>query len=292
MKRGSWLLVALMIAAMALSCGSSKGRGFPDSADDSGGGGGDSEATDDGASDGPAIIADQGSASAFTDVPAEYINQAKANLHVLYGRTLYGMQIDTGMSMLNQENPALYPLESDFFQVDITNNDIDSMGDPNAWDQVTRTSLEADATINVVLWAWGSYVQTLEAEDVELYLDTMSELEADYPDVRFVYMTGHLSNDPARRENLKERNEQIRAFCRANGKVLYDFASIESFDPDGTSYEDTDTDACSWCSAWCTSSVCMACEAGGYCPHSNCFNCYLKGRAFWWLMARLVGWEG
>ena len=29
----------------------------------------------------------------------------------------------------------------------------------------------------------------------------------------------------------------IRDYCSENGKVLYDFADIESYDPDGTFYE-------------------------------------------------------
>jgi hypothetical protein len=27
------------------------------------------------------------------------------------------------------------------------------------------------------------------------------------------------------------------------------------------------------------------------CAHSHCFNCYLKGKAFWWLLARMAGWS-
>ena len=60
----------------------------------------------------------------------------------------------------------------------------------------------------------------------------MNQLETDYPDVKFVYMTGHLVGS-GQQGNLNQRNEQIRAYARANNKILYDFADIESFDPDG-----------------------------------------------------------
>jgi len=33
-------------------------------------------------------------------------------------------------------------------------------------------------------------------------------------------------------------------------------------------------------------------EACDECAHSQALNCVLKGRAFWWMMARLAGWNG
>ena len=60
----------------------------------------------------------------------------------------------------------------------------------------------------------------------------MSQLELDYPAVKFVYMTGHLDGTGGD-GNLNNRNEQIRIYCRENNKLLYDFASIESYHPDG-----------------------------------------------------------
>ena len=38
--------------------------------------------------------------------------------------------------------------------------------------------------------------------------------------------------------NLNQRNEQIRQYCQANNKILYDFADIESYDPGGTYFGD------------------------------------------------------
>ena len=48
-------------------------------------------------------------------------------------------------------------------------------------------------------------------------------------------------------------------------------------------------DACSWCSDWCAEHTCLDCD---HCAHSHCFNCYLKGKAFWWMLARMSGWNG
>jgi hypothetical protein len=59
-------------------------------------------------------------------------------------------------------------------------------------------------------------------------------------------MTGHL-NGGGLSGSVRLRNEQIRDFYRTHGKWLYDFADIESYDPDDNEYLSLlATDACSW----------------------------------------------
>jgi hypothetical protein len=78
---------------------------------------------------------------------------------------------------------------------------------------------------------------------------------------------------------------------QAHGKVLYDFADIESWDPSGAHYPATD-DSCPWCAGWCAAHPGDCAGLPGGCAHSHPFNCLLKGRAFWWLSARIAGWGG
>ena len=85
----------------------------------------------------------------------------------------------------------------------------------------------------------------------------MSGLEADYPDVHFVYMTGH-TDGSGLAGTLHIRNQQIRDYCAANAKILYDFEDIESYDPDGNYFGDRYvTDDCdydggsrNWATEW------------------------------------------
>jgi hypothetical protein len=63
----------------------------------------------------------------------------------------------------------------------------------------------------------------------------MTQLENDFPNVKFVYFTGHLDGTGLT-GNLHLRNEQIRNYCIANHKILFDFNDIECYDPDQLVY--------------------------------------------------------
>src|SRR5690606_14437501 len=76
---------------------------------------------------------------------------------------------------------------------------------------------------------------------IDAYLTAMTNLERDFPGVTFVYMTGHLDGS-GESGNLHRRNEQIRDYCVDNGKVLFDFADLESYDPDGNYFLDKAAD--------------------------------------------------
>jgi hypothetical protein len=52
-----------------------------------------------------------------------------------------------------------------------------------------------------------------EQDMIDNYLAPMTQLELDYPGVTFVYMT--VTRTRRRGGNLHQRNEQIRAYCRA-----------------------------------------------------------------------------
>ena len=79
--------------------------------------------------------------------------------------------------------------------------------------------------------------------------------------------------------------------------MLFDFADIERFNPNGTDFLDLGAnDNCdysggNWATEWCSanpgSDLCDLCS----CAHSQSLNCNVKARAFWWMMARLAGWN-
>ena len=233
-----------------------------------------------------AIIADHLAATDFINIPHAYIEQVKTTQVIHYGHTSHGSQIVSGMTIL-KDSSSLYDFkngEGTLYMSEIS-DDLGHLGD-TSWVPITRARL-ADPSygFNVVMWSWCGGCSDNTEEGIDIYLNAMNGLEEDYPDVTFIYMTGHLDGTGVD-GNLYRRNNQIRAYCQANDKILFDFADIESYDPDGNYYPD-ETDYCYWCSDWCAVHDCHPCDI---CAHSQCFNCYLKGKAFWWMMARIVGW--
>ena len=264
MSRFKFAFLAFFIFAACSSSGtSSNGGGNGD-----GGGGGT-----------VAIIADHLAAAAFGGIPESYITQAINSFKIFYGHTSHGSQIITGLEMLQN---AVYNYAG--LSVEEYGSDL---GD-SEWPAITRNRLnEAGSDINVVMWSWCGQLSGLSSSDVDAYLSSMSALEGEYPSVKFIYMTGH-TDGTGESGTLRTNNKRIRDYVAAHNKILFDFADVESYDPDGTYYADT-SDDCGWCTTWCASHTCPGC---GSCAHSHCFNCYLKGKAFWWLLARIGGWSG
>ncbi len=226
-----------------------------------------------------AIIADHLSTGEFELIPEDVINSITNDYHIYYVHTSHGSQIMTGINLLEDEIPVYTPPY--FYE---RSDDLGHNGD-TSWVAHTRQYLDANPGCNMAMFSWCGGVSDNTPEGIDIYLNKMNELEGQYPDVIFIYMTGHLDGSGPD-GNLYQRNNQIRDYCAVNEKVLFDFADIESYDPDGNYYP-YESDACGWCYDWCETHDCPSCG----CAHSQCFNCYQKGKAWWWMMASVSGWS-
>ncbi|HNT74164.1 MAG TPA: hypothetical protein PKH77_03985 [Anaerolineae bacterium] len=275
--------------------------------------------------------------TAITAVPEEWIVAAKQQLHIGYGHTSHGSQISDGMSGLvgfangggqglelpedifrfshsgNQGGEYLHLFEGDGYGEGDLDHDA---GYYPRWVNETRAYLGAADTngrgsnhpeMNVIMWSWCGQVSGYSEQDmIDNYLAPMTQLELDYPGITFVYMTGH-SDGSGEEGNLHQRNEQIREYCRANNKVLFDFNDFELYDPDGNYYGDKNVDdACNydsdgngsrdknWAVDWQNSHTEGVDWYDCGCAHSDQapLNCNRKAYGIWALWASLAGWNG
>lgn len=261
------------------------------------------------ASPGQAIVADHTIVNMvrLDQVPESAIINAKNALHVAYGHTSHGSQIITGMDDLPSfkesrgGTPGLYSWNTGGTGGALDIDDYFAPGDlgnpdRTTWAQETRDYLNdpAHSSCNVVMWSWCGEVSDATQDDINTYLALMSLLEHDYSSVIFIYMTGH-TDGTGLAGNLHIRNNQIRDYCAANGKILFDFEDIESYNPDGTYFGGQNVaDSCdytggNWAIEWQNAhpGEWYNCDSA----HSQPLNANLKAYAAWWMWARLAGWQ-
>jgi len=253
--------------------------------------------------DGP-IVADH-TCVELSRVPEQSILKAREVLKIAYGHTSHGSQLVTGMKGLADFKGDLYSFGGDGADggLELRDNPFSGahdLGNPDrvSWEAATRRYLDGHPGVNVIIWSWCGQVSSASESDIDTYLTLMSGLEESYPGVMFVYMTGHLDGTGLD-GNLHLRNEQIRKFCRENNKILYDFADIESYDPDGNYFGDRiPNDNCdydsdgdgrrdsNWAIEWQSANPGRWYDCSS--AHSQPLNANMKAHAAWWLWARLA----
>ncbi len=107
------------------------------------------------------------------------------------------------------------------------------------------------------MWAWCS----VNGHDAQRYVDNMETLISEYPGVNFIFMTGHAQGqgEDMSPGSVHSNNQLVRQHCQSHGRLLFDLADIEAYDPDGVYFWDLglwdnlDYDAGNWAREWIAS---------------------------------------
>ncbi len=235
----------------------------------------------------------------LSEILDEWIDSVQANGRVYYVHTSHGEQLTVGLQRIE---------DADYkYSVAIGNNYLpaeagafciyDKEGAPRRYwygDEwmhgmdTTRRVVNDNPTTDVSMFVWCEELYWQGTDYAQAYLDSIGVLESEFPNVTFVYTTCHaqFEGDYAYTRHLN--NELIREYCMNNNKILYDFADLDSwwFNPATQEWEQN------------------SCQAQGHTvplqhPHFNgndaghttYESCEQKGKAVWWMMARIAGWQ-
>ncbi len=232
-------------------------------------------------------------------IPSEWIDAAQTNIRIHYAHTSHGGQITTGLDRIESvdsdysQSQGYLTLPTDTGALCILDgNPPHSYITPDLyWEttegvEITQQTLDDNPTITVSLWSWCTQVNYYDSSQVQEYLDTMTALEAANPEITFVYMTGNAQAGGSDGYNRWQNNELIREYCTSNNKVLFDFADLDAWsNGDQNTYQHTADET--------TYTIPIEHEDfnGDEAAHTTYTSCEQKGRAFWWLVASLAGWN-
>jgi len=233
-------------------------------------------------------------------IPASVIEQVRTGRKVHYAHTSHGSQINIGMELI--EN-ATYSVEFGYRELPsapgvlcvFDGQEGDDYVTPDLYWQTaqglqnTRNVLNHNPSLTNSMWGWCTQLDYYSAAEVQQYLDAMSQLETEFPTRVFVYYTGNAQATGSEGYNRHQRNQQIRQYCQQHNKVLFDFADLDAWW--------YNQGAGSWEQATYSYSgqqipVEHAQFHGDNGGHTNDASCIQKARAWWWLLARLQGWNG
>ncbi len=235
----------------------------------------------------------------LSEIPPLWINAVQNTIQSHYAHTSHGGQLIYGLEFLEEDNDVFS------YEIELSNlpessstyciydgQRFETYVSPELyWEteeglDMTRAVLDNNPELDTSMWSWCTQCNWYGEEEVQAYLDAMTLLEQEYPEVVFVYFTGNAQARGAEGYNRFMRNNQIREYCFENNKVLFDFADIECWWYDSVVSE--------WQRSYYIYDVTeVPVEHQQYHSdefgHTSVENCLNKGIAWWWMMTVIAG---
>jgi hypothetical protein len=235
-------------------------------------------------------------------VPAYWIEFIQDNIPSHYAHTSHGGQLTYGLQFIESDS-SFYDCTVGISYLPTTagawcifdGQESDSYITPDLyWEtaagmNLTRNVLDNNPDIETSMWCWCTQMDYYSESQVQAYLDSMTVLESEYPDITFIYFTGNAQGTGSDGYNRWQRNEQVRDYCNANDKYLFDFADLDCwwYNPSSSSWEQH---------TYSYSTYTIPAEHpqfyGDDYAHTTAESCYQKGEALWYMMALIAGWQG
>ncbi|HQI04584.1 MAG TPA: hypothetical protein PL195_04925 [bacterium] len=246
----------------------------------------------------------------FRSIPVAKINAAKEKLHIAYFHSSHGSRVITGMQGLKNYkdgDDTLYDFTTngtpvagklDIYDEYEGGNDlsvkevVEGNGYSQWYNETVAFLAEAgNSDINVLMWSWCNP----DGHNHQKYIDDMEKLITDYPDITFVFMTGHPNGDGESEtaNSAYQAHMLIRKHCEENNRFLIDYWDIETHGMEGTYYPNANdngvSDSTEFYKAWQTSHPGEFFENS--CAHTDEdqeLTCNRKAYAAWWIWARIA----
>ena len=197
---------------------------------------------------GAAVVIDHASIAGVDSLPQATMNQIGSDLSFFFAHASVGANIVAGLNQLHTTSPSYYTLTTVYEDaVPPTTTTAGRVyeynrGNPSWQAKVDGFKTDMDngwgAKVSVVLNKF-CYIDPAVALDYYAISNAngsaMSQLEAAYPGTKFVYMTvPYTTAADSTNAQRNTFNAALRAWVRANNKVLLDVADIEAYDANGT----------------------------------------------------------
>ena len=238
-------------------------------------------------------------------IPLAVIDDVQENIKWQYAHLSHGSQLLCGMTEIENQN-SLYdiavggsfngypdPIVPPFlpnvpgalciyngncgYTIDNTN-----YWKPEESGHCTENTLNSNPTLNVSAYCWCEELDGFTESEVQEYLDAMTAYELQFPTVTFVYFTSNAKANGAAGYNRHLRCDQIREYCIANNKVLFDFEDLDCwYNGEHSTYLYNGEEI----------PIQHDFFDGQECGHINYYGYLNKGKAAWWMMARIRGWQ-